>query len=263
MSVYLRLIAAQVRSQASYRTSFAIDVLSQAGVTVVEIATVTLFFGVTRSLGGFSLAETLLVAGLALTCFRIGDMFAGGLDHLSRYVRLGHMDRLLVRPLSSLGQLFVDTLEVRRIGAVAQAVLTLGIALGINRIVWNPATIVVLVMAVISGSVIIASVFVAGNTFTFWFVEGREISNAFTYGGRDFTTYPITVYGSVFRFLFAFVIPLAFVAYYPALTLLGRPDPLGLPSWFGFCSPVAAAIVATAAGVFWRTGIRHYRGTGS
>jgi ABC-2 type transport system permease protein len=263
VTVYGQLIAAQVRAQASYRGSFAIDLVSQAAVTLFEIGTVIIFFGVTKSLGGFSFAPAMLVSGLALTCFRIGDMVAGGMDQMSTYVRRGQLDAMLVRPLSGLGQVFVDTLEIRTAGAVAQAVVVLVIALVINDIDWTPVKALVLVLSVLSGAVSIAAIFVAGGTFTFWFVDAREISNAFTYGGRDFTTYPITIYGPAFRVVFAFVVPLAFVAYYPALTLLDRADRLGMPPWFGYLSPVAAVALATAATLFWRVGIRHYRGTGS
>ena len=54
-----------------------------------------------------------------------------------------------------------------------------------------------------------------------------------------------------------------FVAYLPALALLGRPDPLGTPAWLHWCSPVTALLAASVAGLLWRTGIRHYRSTGS
>jgi ABC-2 type transport system permease protein len=53
------------------------------------------------------------------------------------------------------------------------------------------------------------------------------------------------------------------VAYQPALALLGRADPLGLPAWAGFVSPLVALVAAGAAAVGWRAGIRHYRSTGS
>ncbi len=60
-----------------------------------------------------------------------------------------------------------------------------------------------------------------------------------------------------------FVIPVAFVNWYPALFILGRRDPFGLPSWVQFASPLAAVITLAAALLVWRTGVRHYSSTGS
>jgi len=53
------------------------------------------------------------------------------------------------------------------------------------------------------------------------------------------------------------------VSYQPALALLGQADPLGLPAWAGFVSPLVALVAAGCAALVWRSGIRHYRSTGS
>jgi ABC-2 type transport system permease protein len=53
------------------------------------------------------------------------------------------------------------------------------------------------------------------------------------------------------------------VNWLPALYLLGIPDPIGVPGWFRFASPLAALLCAAAAGLAWRAGIRSYRSTGS
>jgi len=84
-----------------------------------------------------------------------------------------------------------------------------------------------------------------------------------TYGGLTFTQAPITVYGAMFRRLFAYGVGFAFVAYYPALVLLGRPDPLGAPAMLGYAAPVVALAAALLAGGVWRAGVRQYRSTGS
>jgi len=56
---------------------------------------------------------------------------------------------------------------------------------------------------------------------------------------------------------------LAFVSYYPALYVLERPDPLGLPVWLRLLSPVAAVALAGVAAVAWSLGVRRYQSTGS
>ena len=55
----------------------------------------------------------------------------------------------------------------------------------------------------------------------------------------------------------------AFVAYFPALALTGRPDPLGFPDFVRYCSPLVAAAMVGVAALVWRTGVRRYQGTGS
>jgi len=71
------------------------------------------------------------------------------------------------------------------------------------------------------------------------------------------------VYSGWLRRLMAFVVPGAFVAYYPALALLDKADPLGAPAWLGWVAPLVALVVVALAGVVWKSAVRHYRGTGS
>jgi len=59
------------------------------------------------------------------------------------------------------------------------------------------------------------------------------------------------------------VIPMAFVNYYPALWLLDKPDPLGLPAWLAFLSPVVCLLVFAVGVRMWWIGVRHYQSTGS
>jgi ABC-2 type transport system permease protein len=115
----------------------------------------------------------------------------------------------------------------------------------------------------VAGAMIFGAIFVATATVAFWWIESGEIANSLTYGGLTFAQYPITIYGGLFRRLFAYAVGFAFVAYYPALALLDRPDPLGAPALLGYASPAVAVAAVVAAALMWRSGVRHYRSTGS
>jgi len=65
----------------------------------------------------------------------------------------------------------------------------------------------------------------------------------FTYGGQFMTSYPMSIYERWMRALFTFVIPMAFINYYPSLYLLDKPIHSGCPPGMPFLSPFVAAIV--------------------
>jgi ABC-2 type transport system permease protein len=75
--------------------------------------------------------------------------------------------------------------------------------------------------------------------------------------------YPPTVFGQDLLRGVVFVVPLAFVNWLPALYVLGRPVPLGLPQWTAFLSPLVALALFLPASLAWRAGLRSYRSTGS
>lgn len=260
---YLRLVAAQVRSQTQYRASFAVDLVFSTLLTLLDVVTVFVIFSVNDSLGGFGGGEVLLIVGISAFAFPVADLAVGNVERLRVYVRTGLLDAVLVRPLSALGQLVAMDFAARRVGRVVQGLAIYVVALVVAPVAWSPAAVVLVVLAPVSAAVFFGAIFVVGATVAFWWIESGEIANAFTYGGRDFTSYPMTVFGGLFRRVFAYALGFAFVAYLPALALLGRSDPLGVPDWLRWCSPVVALFAAGLAALFWRTGIRHYRSTGS
>jgi len=263
LHAYLRMAAAQARGQAQYRASFLIDVVGSALTGALDTVTVLVMFRVTPTLGGFDFAAALLMAALARSSFSLADLVMGNIEQLSQHVRRGTLDVLLVRPLSALFQLAVLEFAPRRIGRAAQSLVVLGLALHLAPVRWTAPRLTLLLVTPLAGALLFGAMFVATAAASFWWTEANEFASSFTYGGLDFASYPATIYGPWFRRLFAFGLGFAFVGYYPALALLGRADPLGLPASAGWVSPLVGLVAAGAAGALWRLGIRHYRSTGS
>jgi ABC-2 type transport system permease protein len=260
---YLALAGAQARSAFSYRASFLVELLGNLGATVFDVITVLVLFRATDRIGGFTLAEALLMTSITASGFALADFLVGNVDRLKTYVRAGTLDAVLVRPLGALPQLLLMDLPIRKLLRVVFGFGVLAVAIGLNDIHWTASRVLLITFSPVAAAVFLSSIFVISASLAFWWVDSGEIGSAFTYGGRDFASYPITVYGPVFRGLFAYALGFAFIGYQPALALLGRADPLGLPAWTGFAAPFVALAAASVAAVIWRTGIRHYRSTGS
>jgi ABC-2 type transport system permease protein len=263
LRAYRAMAWGQVRSVTSYRASFLMESAGPVVGTAVDVLTVLVLFQVTRSLGGFAVREAMVVVGLSAFAFATSDLLVGNVDQVKRYIRTGTLDAVLVRPLGVLPQLIAMDMPVRKITRSMVGLAVLVIALVNADVDWTPARAVLVVAAEVAGIGFFAAIFVGSATLAFWWVESGEVGNAFTYGGREFTTYPISVYQGWFRTVFAYGLGFGFVSYYPALALLGRADPVGLPDWVGYVSPLVAVPAVGAAAVAWRFGIRNYRSTGS
>ncbi len=260
---YRRLLAAQVRSQTQYRLSFALELVFSTVLTSLDLVTVWVLFRVNGSLGGFGGRDVVLMVGIAAVAFPVADLAVGNVEKLRVYVRSGLFDAVLLRPLSAMGQLVCMDFAPRRVGRVVQGTAIYVVALLVAPVAWSAPVALLVVVAPLAGALFFGAIFVAGATVAFWWIDSGEISNAFTYGGKDVTSYPMTVFGGWFRRFFAYGLGFAFVSYLPALALLDRPDPLGTPGWLRWCSPLTALFAAALAALFWRTGVRHYRSTGS
>src|SRR5439155_911130 len=190
-----------------------------------------------QQLAQWTLPEVALLYAISGLAFAFTDLAIGHLDEFPRLIRDGNFDLLLVRPRATLFQLLSADFQVRRLGKAVGALAVLAYALANLRIDWDIGRVAMLLLVVPVGVVIFASIWVTTICIAFWSVEAREASNAFTYGGQFLSQFPINVYDQWLRRFLAYIFPIAFVAYFPALYILGKPDPIGLPEWLRFVSP--------------------------
>jgi ABC-2 type transport system permease protein len=263
LSLYRRLIAAQLRSQMQYKVSFVLALLGSFLANLTEFGVIAIVFTRVSLLAGWSFGEVALLYGLSGVCFASAETIAAALDEFQVHIVRGTFDRVLVRPRGALFQVLVEDFALRRIGRVSQAALVLVIALRLLAIDWTLDKVLVLALALVSGTVIYFAIFVLGAAFCFWSTQAKEATHVFTYGGDGLAGYPLDIYQASVRRFFTFVVPLAFVNYEPALYLLGRADPLGLPNVVRVLSPAAALVMGLLARYGWQQGVRHYQSTGS
>ncbi|NUR77669.1 MAG: hypothetical protein HOQ28_15460 [Thermoleophilia bacterium] len=260
--LWRRLVGAQVRSQLQYRTSFLLDLFGSFLISFIDFLAVLVIFHNVPQLGVWSVREVALLYALSSISFALTDLLIGHLDQFPQKIRDGNFDILLVRPRGSLFQVVASDFQLRRLGKAMQGVLVLVYALAALHLHWTVGRVAMLVVMIPAGVVIFASVWVIGACLAFWTTDGGEFTNAFTYGGNFMAQYPIDVYASWLRRFLCYLVPLGFVCYFPALYLLGKHDPLGLPRFLQFASPVVAVIAAAVAGTIWRGAVRHYRSAG-
>jgi ABC-2 type transport system permease protein len=265
--LYRKLIGAQVRSQMQYRSSFVLEAIAQFAGNVLDFVVVIIFFSRMSTLGGWSLPEIGLLYGLSSVAFGLSDMVIAGFDYAyfgPNMVRLGEFDRVLIRPMNVFLQVLTSQFTLKRLGRIGQGLIVLGWALLALDRSWTPLQIGYMIVTIASGVFFFAGLFIFGSGLSFWTVDSLEVMNMATYGGQFLTQYPLTIYGDVLRSFFTFVIPMAFINYYPTLWLLGKSDPLGGPiGLLALLAPFVCVAVFAVGVALWRHGVQHYASTGS
>ncbi|MFF7213381.1 ABC transporter permease [Streptomyces sp. NPDC008238] len=251
------------RSTMAYRASFVMNTAVNFAATGLDFLAILLMFSQVDRLGGYSLPEIAFLYGTSGTAFGLADLALGSMERLGGRIRDGTLDTLLVRPVPVLAQVAADRFALRRIGRIVQGLLVLGWSVTRLDLHWTALDLVLLPMMLLSGAGIFGAVFVAGAAFQFRAGDASEVQNSFTYGGATLLQYPPSVFGKELVRGVTFIVPLAFVNWLPALRILGRQDPLGLPGWVDFAPPLVAVACCALAGAAWRAGLRSYRSTGS
>jgi len=266
LPLYFRLIAMQIRIQMKYRAGFIMDLLGTLLITLAGFATIALVLERFNNIAGWSLAEIALLYGIVETSFGVMDMVFSGFDPGNfgrKYVRLGRLDQFFLRPVSITLQVLASEFIIRRIGRILQGLVILGYALLQNPALLQPIPLLFLLVVCLSTVCFFGGLFIVGAAITFWTVESIEIVNIFTYGGSEMMSYPMNIYQNWLRSFFTYILPAIFLVYYPALWLLNKPDPLGMPAFAPLLSPVVGAGVLALSLAFWQYGIKHYQSTGS
>ncbi|MDY7077861.1 MAG: ABC-2 family transporter protein [Chloroflexota bacterium] len=265
IDIYRRLISIRMRAQLQYRVSFLLGLVASLFATATGFGTLALIFQRFDGIAGWTLGEVAFLYGMVETAFGFMDLFFGGFDPdtFGPLVQRGRFDQLLLRPINITIQVLGSDFVLRRLSRVVQGIAIFCIALALVDVQWTLAKIAYLPVVLFSMVGFFGGLFIVGSTTTFWTVQRVEVINIFTYGGSEMMAYPMHIYGKWMRRFFTYVVPAIFLNYCPALYFLDKPDPLHMPAFAPFLSPVAGFGVLAAALGFWRFGIRHYTSTGT
>lgn len=258
-----RIALLRIRGQMQYRASFWMQIIGNFFVNVAEVLVTWSLFQHFDNLGGWSLQDVILLHGLAMVMFSLGDTLSNGIQSVPQMIREGTFDRNLVRPMSVYLQSVVSEVSVRHLGHMAQGLVLLGIGLATAPIEWSAGRVIYLPIVIASGAFFFTALFTVEAILAFWTVNGIEAVNAFTYGGSDLGQYPLHIFRRGLRLIFLWIVPIGFMTYYPALYLLDRSDPLGFPRVASFVAPVAAVLFCLVIRLGWRAALRRYTSTGS
>ncbi|SDX60807.1 ABC transporter permease [Paenibacillus sp. CF384] len=260
MSLYLKYMKIILKSEMQYRVSFLLLTLGQCLTPFTTFAGVYFMFEQFGQLKGWSFYEVVLCFAVTQMAFSFTECFGRGFDVFSSLVVSGDFDRLLVRPRGTVIQVFGSKFEFARIGRLLLSTAILVWSAGNLDVDWTALKVTTLVLMVISGIVIFTGIFILAASVSFWTVQGLEIANIFTDGGREMTQYPLNIYHKWVKRLFTFVIPFGCVNYLPLLYILGRE---GGDHPFYAMVPLAGFLFLVPCLLVWRIGVRHYRSTGS
>ena len=262
--LYFRYVGISFRAQMQYRASFLLQTLGHFIITGSEFLGLAAVFKRFGQIRGWTLAEVGLFYGMISLAFAIAEAIPRGFDTFGRFVKTGEFDRILLRPRSTALQILGQEFQLMRLGRFIQASIVLVWASRSSAIAWSIPKMGLLIASIFGGSCLFSGLIVLQATLCFWTVDSIEIMNCATYGGVEAAQFPLTIYRPWFREIFIFVIPLATINYLPAHAILGRPETaLGAPLLVQWVSPVVGVVFLLVCLGLWRTGVRHYRSTGS
>ncbi len=258
MKIYFESLAMHLKGELEYRVDFILSFLSQILVFFTYYFIILALFTKFNHIKGFTLYEVLLCFSIVQFGFAFNEVFARGIDKFDELIIRGDFDRLLLRPKNIILQVLCSDSDFVKVSRLIQSIIVLIIAICHLNISWNLLKIITLLLMLFSSCIIFFGIFLMAASYCFFTVQGLEVRNVFTDGGKHMAQYPIGVFSKGFVYFFTFIIPYAFVNYYPLLFFLGRKSSI----LYAF-SPLLVFLYLIPSIVTFYLGMKRYSSVGS
>jgi ABC-2 type transport system permease protein len=242
-----------------YRLDFLVGLAGAFCLHLSGVALILIILRAVDKLAGWPLGMYLLTYGLALIPRGLAGCFADGTWRLGDLVRKGGLDQLLMRPLNPLLQLLTMSVNPAAIGDVMVGVGLVVAALLAGAFPVSAWTVPAILFTVACGTIISICINLLSNSTVFWAPAAASDSANLIGITAELAKYPTILYDWPVRFVVTFIVPFAFVGYFPALLTSGRGSS-GLANAIGILAATAIAVAIAVA--VWVRGLRRYESAG-
>lgn len=252
-----------LKMRLAYRMDFLVDTLAVGFSLLIQLAVLGVLFGKVSALDGWNFPQVLFIYGFSLVPLGLFNLVSVNLyGFADEYLIGGRFDRVLLRPVGSLAQVIFESFNVSGLNEIL-----LGLAVMVHaghELGWKPGAgfgvqdLLALAVLAPGAALVYLGVFLALTTVSFWFEDKMALAPP-VYNLIRFSRYPITIYSLPVRVFLTFVLPFAWVAFYPAAWFVGGPSLAKV----ALLTPLVGAVVFGGAALLWRRGVRNYVSTGS
>lgn len=262
MRKYLRLYR-QILVQAFVREShYRVNLFAAAGVGLVQIALgllpILLIFQYATDIGGWTRLEVVALAGLhQMTSGVLATFVRPNLVQMGRYINMGDLDAVLLRPVSSQFLVTFRWLNLAQLVHVVVGLAILVTCLALDDARPTPVGIVQGLVLWLCGLVLITCAWSAMTYLVFWLQRVYAII-ALIDSTFESGRYPVTFFPTLVRIFLTFAFPVAFATTFPVEALTG-----GI-TWLTVLGGIALCVVAIwSLRNGWRYVLRRYSSASS
>lgn len=258
MKLYIDYLKLNFKTVLQYKLSFILSLIAQIFIFFTYYFMIISLFQKFSNLQGYNIYEILLTFSIIHFGYSMNETFARGIDQFDNLIIDGSFDRLLLRPKNILLQVVGYQIDYTKFARVFQSIIIMIIALIKLDINWSILKVITLILMLISSIAIFFGIFLLAASYCFLTVQGLEVRNLFTDGGKHAAQYPIGIFNKYFVKVFTFIIPYALVNYYPLQYFVGKTDNI----YFAFL-PLIVFIYLIPCFIIFNKGSKNYLSTGS
>lgn len=252
--LYVRLQMQNIRSLAQYRADFLMMIFFTLLSQGCALAMVGMIYSNIPAVGGWTMWEILMLYGFLLFSEGSVNFFFQGAWKIANMIRESELDRFLVRPLPAGLQILTAKIDFEGLNKMAIASALLILSVRHCETAFCPLKYMLMAVFVVQACLIRLCMVWTASCASFWMENGRNSLNFFVISLGELAKYPLVIYPPVLKGIFGYLIPYAFVSYYPAGFLLGK-DGMELGA---ACMPLVCAGMTAVSWIVFKRGLLRY-----
>ncbi len=214
-----------VKAEIQYKANFISGIFANFYTYLLMYMSIWILTNKFKVIAGWDYNELIFLMALNLFSYAIAvSALWGHMYGLEGSINNGNFDRILIRPIHPIVSMIYNGFAWTGIGQIiVSSIFLLNSVLSLN-VYWSIPKIIALIFGIIGGILIQAAAQIFFGTLSFWIKKSMSLANVLYYTLKEFINYPITIFGNVIKFILTYILPWAFINYYPALYILGKND---------------------------------------
>ena len=227
------------------------------GFAIIKFVVVS--FG---QINGWTYGQLAFLYGLSVISHALSMIFFVQGWFMGYFVIEGEFDRYLTRPLGVLYQFFFTNINIFGITDLIPGILVFIYGCAKCHIVISPLFVIQVIIMLVGATFIRGGIYILLGSTSFHTRSAVDFGQ-YTQEIMDKTTmYPLSMYPESMQFILTYLIPIAWVSFYPVSSLLGIKA-----SYSGIIIPfvtlLVGILVMVIAGVYFNLGLRKYESAGN
>lgn len=268
--LYFRYISMSIKSRLTYKTDTIIGIFGFIVTNTINFLALYLTISSVNIIDGYTIENLIFLYGLCLIPKGIDHILTDNLWTLSqKMVRLGQLDKYLIKPLNTFFQIIAETFQLEGFGEIILGIIFLSIFAPAQNVIWSFNNILGLIIAELLSCFLFLDLKSITSFTAFWLKKSNHIMNT-VYNICDTARYPSILNIKIVKEILLYIIPYSLFLFCPIACLLNPSEKTNLI--FGIEMNIFQVnlillsyiiILSSIAIIEWKIGIKKYESAGS
>ena len=259
LKIYWKLATQYLKERMQFRADFFMELIGMIFVNLISLVTIGIIFMTISEMGGWDFDHMLFLYGFTLMAMSPQQLLLDNGWTLYRHVVTGDFIKYCFRPVNILFYFMAETVDIKGFSQFAVGLIVIIISWTRLKVPVTLFNIAAFIIFMVGAAFICMGLIILTCTFGFM-GGGTNAAMMLASDLKSYARFPVKIFGRVLQFIFTWIVPIGFIAYYPSCFLLKDEGGIPLVAYF---SPIIGFLFFIISSKIWIHYANRYAGTGN